>query len=405
MGREVNLYSGFTFHPAQQALWDCPARFIVADWGRRAGKSETAKWIAAKTVADGKRVAYLCPTNKLLSQFWRDIRELLSDLTREKSEQEHRLELISDGILECWSLESTTGPRGRSYDVVIVDEAAMVPSDDFFVGATMPTISDREGRVYFLSTPQGQNWFWEYYNRGEDPLWPDWASFKFPTSVNPKIKPTEIELARRVLPDRRFREEYLAEFIGDDNATFRNIDKLSVAAEQDEAIPGHIYTVGVDWGKVEDFSCFAVFDVTTREIVHLDRSNNVEYTTQISRLAFLNERFHPMVIYIEDNSIAGVMEQISRLSLPVVTFHTSAPLKMMFVDAFASALEREDVRLLDHAQLKNELKMYRPERLPSGLIRYSAPEGQHDDTVIAVMAAYYCAQNVVAGEAGYYRFA
>jgi hypothetical protein len=41
---------------------------------------------------------------------------------------------------------------------------------------------------------------------------------------------------------------------------------------------------------------------------------------------------------------------------------------------------------------------YESERLPSGIMRYGAPEGQHDDTVIAVALAWYGASEALRAE-------
>jgi len=38
--------------------------------------------------------------------------------------------------------------------------------------------------------------------------------------------------------------------------------------------------------------------------------------------------------------------------------------------------------------LIGELQAYQAERLPSGMLRYSAPEGLHDDTVMALALAW-----------------
>jgi len=77
------------------------------------------------------------------------------------------------------------------------------------------------------------------------------------------------------------------------------------------------------------------------------------------------------------------------MSLPVYPFRTTNASKAAIIDGLALALEREEVRLLPHEVLLNEMLSYQAERLPSGLMRYSAPDGAHDDCVIALALAYY----------------
>jgi hypothetical protein len=58
------------------------------------------------------------------------------------------------------------------------------------------------------------------------------------------------------------------------------------------------------------------------------------------------------------------------------------------IEALALALERGDIRILNDPILVSELVAYQSERLPSGLLRYGAPNGGHDDTVIALALAW-----------------
>jgi hypothetical protein len=62
------------------------------------------------------------------------------------------------------------------------------------------------------------------------------------------------------------------------------------------------------------------------------------------------------------------------------------------------AIERGDITLLDDAVQTGELLAYESKVLPSGMLRYGAPSGQHDDTVIALGLAYLGAQREGAGQ-------
>ena len=53
------------------------------------------------------------------------------------------------------------------------------------------------------------------------------------------------------------------------------------------------------------------------------------------------------------------------------------------IDALSLAFEREELRVLPDEVLLGELLAFQAERLPSGLMRYSAPEGMHDDCLVA----------------------
>jgi hypothetical protein len=69
-------------------------------------------------------------------------------------------------------------------------------------------------------------------------------------------------------------------------------------------------------------------------------------------------------------------------------FTTTNASKAQTIDALAMAFERGDIRILNDAVLVSELVAYQAQPLPSGLMRYGAPSGQHDDCVMALAIAW-----------------
>lgn len=63
-------------------------------------------------------------------------------------------------------------------------------------------------------------------------------------------------------------------------------------------------------------------------------------------------------------------------------------IKTNLVESLSLAFEQGQIEILNDPVLVGELQAYESERLPSGLIRYSAPEGFHDDCVSALMLAW-----------------
>lgn len=63
-------------------------------------------------------------------------------------------------------------------------------------------------------------------------------------------------------------------------------------------------------------------------------------------------------------------------------------IKTNLIEALALAFEQGQIQILNDPVLVGELLAYESERLPSGLTRYSAPDGLHDDCVSALMLAY-----------------
>src|SRR5262245_49602934 len=113
----------------------------------------------------------------------------------------------------------------------------------------------------------------------------------------------------------------------------------------------------------------------------MDRSRRVDYVLQCERLKALAEQWQPLQIIAEQNSIGQpVIEQLTREGLRIHPFTTTNASKAKAIESLALAFERGDIGILNDPVLVSELVAYQAERLPSGLVRYEAPAGQHDDT-------------------------
>jgi phage terminase large subunit-like protein len=380
-------------HSGQQRVINEAARFNVVCCGRRWGKTTLGIDRLIQPALQGAPTAFLSPTHKMLAEVWRQVRRALHPLTRRISTEQHRIELLGGGLVEMWSLESADTLRGRTYRRVVIDEAAMLAGlREVWQMVLRPTLADYAGDAWFCSTPRGRNFFWECFQRGQAAGQATWKSWQMPTRSNPFIRRAEIEAARQELPEQVFRQEFEAAFLEQGGAVFRRVRESATAAAQQAALAGHRYVVGCDWGRQNDFTCLAVLDISERALVALERFNRVDYAVQLGRLQGVAERFAPDVIVAEQNSIGlPLIEELQRMDLPVVPFVTSNASKMRIIDELALALERGTLRLLDEPVLLDELQAFAMERLPSGLVRYSAPAGQHDDTVMALALAWSAA--------------
>ena len=380
-------------HASQRLMRSEAKRFNVVDCGRRWGKTSEGINLAAERALRGMPVAWCSPTYRMMAEVWREFVNLLEPVTVRKSVAEYRLEVLSDpagGLIDLWSLDDPNTIRGRAYARAIVDEAARVPNLlDAWNRAVRPTLTDYRGDAWFLSTPKGLNGFWTLYQRGQDPLEPDWASWQFKTETNPFIDPAEIAAAREGLPEQDFAQEYEAEFISDGNGIFRNLTAATTSQPLTQGEPGHGYVYGVDWGKLHDFTVISVLDAVTRRQVAIDRFNQIDYRFQLQRLRAMVERFPTRGIVAERNAMGEpLIEHLQAMRLPVFGFKTTQQSKKLAIEALSLGFERGTLKILpDRVQL-GELQAYEGRRSLAGMLSYGAPEGGHDDTVMALALAY-----------------
>lgn len=307
------------------------------------------------------------------------------------SEAERRIDFPDSG--GSISIRSTHSPdllRGAGLDFAVLDEAAyMLP--DVWSEVVRPMLLERQGHALFISTPRGHNWFWELFQLGLDPLEPDWEAFHFRSSANPLVLPGELESIRRITPERVYREEYEAAFVDDAGQVFRRIRDAIITHPVHQ--PDARIVFGVDWGREHDYTVICALDANTGAMVAMDRFNQIGWEMQRGRLKAMAERFRPSDIWAEANSIGAVnIEALQAEGLPVRPFYTTQRSKAQLIESLALSIERGEVGVLNDPVLLAELSAYTLERLPSGLYRYNAPSGGHDDTVIALGLAWYGAQ-------------
>ena len=375
-------------HAAQRHVLDTRKRFNVLCMGRQWGKTTISIECVVRATLTGKPVAWFSPTYRSLSDAWRQILATLDPISTRKNDSERRLELIGGGSLECWSLDNSDAGRGRAYAALVVDEAAMVKDlETAWEQSMRPMLSAYQGEAWFLSTPKGTaNYFHSLYQRGKSE--PDWASWQMPTETNPFIAASEIAAAKADLTDLAFAQEYLAQFVSWAGAVFR---RITDAVGEITAEPAAM--IGVDWGRTGDSTVFTALSARGH-VVAMERFRGVEYALQRQRLAeFWRRTGGQCWIVAEQNSMGGpVVEQLQRDGLPVVGFSTTSASKAAIIERLALAFERGTITIPNDPVLIGELQAFEGSRSPSGLMRYGAPAGVHDDCVMSLAIGWAALQ-------------
>jgi len=370
-------------HPGQAAVHDHPARFKVLAAGRRWGKTRLGVHECLDVAANGGRAWWVAPNYKMGEVGWRPLRRMGSKIGAEVRKVDRQIILPNGGDVTVRSADDPDSLRGEGLDLVVMDECAFI-QEAAWTEALRPALSDRLGGVIFISTPKGRNWFWRLWQRGtgDDPNWKSW---RLPTSDNPYIEASEIEAARLTLPELTFEQEYLAVFLENEGAVFRNIGACVGAPLIPEPHEGHRIVAGVDWAKQQDYTAISIGCADCRVEIAKDRFNKIDYHYQYKRLASLFHQWHVDNGLIEVNSIgAPGFEALQREGLPVMAFDTTSSSKPPLIENLALTFERAEWQFQADPIWTGELEAYERKVSPiTGRSQYSAPDGMHDDTVIA----------------------
>ena len=199
------------------AVNDPKYRFISAAVSRRQGKTYIANIIGQLvSLVPGSNILIMSP-NYSLSQISFDLqRNLIKhfDLEVTKDNAKDKVIEISNGsTVRMGSVNQVDSCVGRSYDLIIFDEAALADGKDAFNVALRPTLDKPNSKAIFISTPRGRNnWFSEFFYRGFSDDFPEWASIRATYRDNPRMSESDISEARKSMSEAEFKQEYEADF-------------------------------------------------------------------------------------------------------------------------------------------------------------------------------------------------
>jgi len=192
-------------------------RFVAAAVSRRVGKTYIANIIGQLvSLVPGSNILIMSP-NYQLSQISFDLQRSLIkhfDLEVVKDNAKDKIIELSNGsTIRMGSINMVDSSVGRSYDLIIFDEAALAEGKEAFNVALRPTLDKDNSKALFISTPRGRNnWFAEFYDRGWNDEFPEWCSIQADYFENPRMSPADVEEARKSMSEAEFRQEYHADF-------------------------------------------------------------------------------------------------------------------------------------------------------------------------------------------------
>jgi len=179
---------------------------------------------------------------------------------------------------------------GRSYDLIIFDEAALADGKDAFNVALRPTLDKDNSKAIFISTPRGRNnWFAEFFDRGFNDEFPEWCSIRATYRDNPRMSEMDIQEARKSMSDAEFRQEYEADFNTYEGQIWNFNHEVCVANNEELDTRRMDVFAGLDVGYRDPTAfCVIAYD-WDEEVYHvLDEYLDAEKTTE-QRAAVIRE--------------------------------------------------------------------------------------------------------------------
>ena len=369
-----------TLHPAQAQVAAEARRFNVVFCGRRWGKTVLGRKRVTEAVLAGGKAAWFAPDYTYLERPWEDIKAAWAGMIARVSEQKRKIWTVTGGELHCYTLDKAEPARGEHFNEVVIDEAAFAPKlRRQWQSAIRPTLVDRQGRAWFLTTPSGRNFAHELWERGQARDEPEWQSWRLPSWTNPHVPREEIEAQRGKMPDWIYAQEYEA-IPADQGGNPFGLAYLREAWGLVEPGPPIVY--GVDLAQMVDWTW----------VIGLDRAGNVVRSErwQGESWAVTKRRIGEIVgaapVLLDATAKREIFESLQRAGVYVEPFTFTAPAKQELLEGLALAVQEGRIKYEDE-RLRAEMEVFTYSISGGGYVRYAAPSGAHDDGVMALALA------------------
>lgn len=370
---------------------------------RQCGKSIMLENIVLKTAVDKPNsISFIMsPTFNQSRKIYKELTKAIQDTFIFEGKNNSLLEiyLCNGSEIHFASAEQRDGLRGNTVSgILAIDEGCFI-SDDIFYEVT-PWVNAYKAPIIITSSPKFKTgFFYDLFLLGltqnnQSVYSYDFCKFDTSCLLTPKI----LERYRKALPKDVFQCEYLGEFIDGDGGVFGDFEHLLGGP----VTPNLQLYMGIDWstGTDNDETAISIFN-SNKQQVALYHFADKDATDTIDYIVELIKQWKPKKILVEKNSIGQVFYdllkkqiQAQRLQTQLNSFVTSNTSKEKLIQDLQVAIQNNEVQFVNDEDLKLQLTMYAATVTKAGHRQYSAPNGYHDDLIIATLLSYSLTKKV-----------
>jgi phage terminase large subunit-like protein len=385
-------------HPGQLAVLLNQAKTKVLACGRRWGKTDVSAVEVLRRICTlpRSRQIIIAPTLTQSRILFERLLQLLEDIIKRKmftgkvkirAGPQPKLE-IGDHVVLTRSAKQGNHLRGDEATDIIVDEAAFVP-DALIEDVLMPMMATTNGSLMLISTPNGRNLFYRYFELGQSEKYGVWSR-RAPSSENPLVTENWLATRKELATTSGYETEFEAIFHQAQGSVFsRDAVEASLTTEKLEVIGPII--IGIDWARFRDFTAAVVLSGTRNRfnLLYADRLQNRAWENQITWVREILKRYPSARIVCDATGIGNSVTEWLRRDLGNVGVREvmiTAQNKGRLVDGLVRAFETKAIRMPPYPAVIEELDNYVARTSSSGHVQMEAKSG-HDDYVMSLALA------------------
>jgi hypothetical protein len=350
------------------------------------------------------RMFWVSPIQDQANKVMKDIeamfnshQELWNQIVKRYDRKANELYFYNGSFIKFRSADSGDNLRGATLDYIYLDEAAYMKLD-FINEVLLPMVTRTNGKVCAASTFNGPNWFYEWYKNGQ--VEENWEQIK-------SIKKTYLDLnddnvsktvlgIKKSMTKAQFDQEFLCRPVSAD-ALFSNVEDAIVEKGVQEY--ERVY-IGMDIGVAQDYTVLTAM-TENYEVFDIDRfnykeegMNSNEFKDRIKAF-YLKHDQKLTAAYFEVNNNDLLFDEITDddRMYKLIPFLTTAQTKPEMIRNLIKLFEDKVIKIPKNDDLIKELYDFKSKRNAiTGNLQFSNTDGKHDDMVMSLAIAAYCAK-------------
>lgn len=379
------VYQRPWMYPKQERAIFAPERIVCIEASTKSGKTVGCMvWLAEQAMGGkaGRNYWWVAPIYPQAKIAYRRLKRGLPAEVFTPNENELTLTLSNGAVIWFKGADRPDSLYGEDVYAAVIDEASRCKDEAWH--AVRSTLTQTRGPLRIIGNVKGRkNWAYQMARKAEagEPGM-HYAKITAWDAVEAGVlDQQEIDDARRDLPDDVFKELYLAE-ASDDGGNPFGIDAIRAC------IAPLALTAPVAWGwdlaKSVDWTVGVGLDKDGATCRFSRWQAPWEETTD--RIV---RQTGPTKAAVDSTGVGDpILERLQKAERSKFEgYHFTGPSKQRLMEGLAVAIQRREVTF-PAGPIVNELESFEYVYTRTG-VRYSAPEGMHDDCVCALALAVY----------------
>lgn len=357
-------------------------RYAIVEGSTKCGKTAPCLvWLAeqAMTGKQGQNFWWVAPVYMQAEIAYRRMKDGIAEAIARTNDTDRTIELLNGTSMWFKSAEKPDNLYGEDVYAAVIDEASRCREESWY--AVRSTLTATRGPVRIIGNVKGRrNWAYALARKAE--AGEANMSFKRITAHDAIkagiLSQEEIDQARADLPEAVFRELYMAE-PSDEGGNPFGIKAINNCIAPMSSAPPSVW--GWDLAKHVDWTVGIALD-ESGSVCRFERFQ-APWEEITNRIVDMTRGLPALV----DSTGVGdpILERLQKASSKFEGYQFTSPSKQKLMEGLAVAIQRSEIRIPD-GTIRKELEEFEFEVTRTG-IRYSAPEGFHDDCVCALALA------------------